>query len=239
MTPATALQAPATPRVQDIRGDLEQMIRHLEAFKGERSELLRQLPRASGPDAAIIREKIAAVDGQIAQLQGQFGQVVGDLARAKVEEALGKRLVAGAPAPPVLPGRPLIDPDAFAWVFVLFSVGVIVPLSVGLTRRLWRRPAPPPPRTPDLEAMARARFDRLEQAVDAIAIEVERISEGQRFVTRLLNERPSIVRPAPSADANESAALGEATPFLALGAGSRAPIPIVQRQGVKQSITPH
>ena len=31
--------------------------------------------------------------------------------------------------------------------------------------------------------------DRLERAVDAIALEVERISEGQRFVTRLLADR--------------------------------------------------
>ena len=35
------------------------------------------------------------------------------------------------------------------------------------------------------------RFDRLEQAVDAIAIEVERVSEGQRFVTKILAERPA------------------------------------------------
>jgi hypothetical protein len=33
--------------------------------------------------------------------------------------------------------------------------------------------------------------DRLERAVDAIALEVERISEGQRFVTRLLAESSS------------------------------------------------
>jgi hypothetical protein len=31
-------------------------------------------------------------------------------------------------------------------------------------------------------------MERLEQAVDAIAIEIERVSEGQRFVTRLLTE---------------------------------------------------
>jgi hypothetical protein len=35
----------------------------------------------------------------------------------------------------------------------------------------------------------RARLERIEQAVDAIALEVERISEGQRFTTRLLSER--------------------------------------------------
>jgi hypothetical protein len=33
------------------------------------------------------------------------------------------------------------------------------------------------------------RLARLEQAVESIAIEVERISEGQRFTTKLLTER--------------------------------------------------
>jgi hypothetical protein len=34
-----------------------------------------------------------------------------------------------------------------------------------------------------------ARLDRIEHAVEAIAVEVERISEGQRFTTKLLAER--------------------------------------------------
>ncbi len=37
--------------------------------------------------------------------------------------------------------------------------------------------------------LADARLARLEQAVDAIALEVERISETQRFTTKLLNEQ--------------------------------------------------
>ena len=36
-----------------------------------------------------------------------------------------------------------------------------------------------------------SRLERIEQAVDSIAIEVERISEGQRFTTKLLTERSS------------------------------------------------
>jgi hypothetical protein len=36
-----------------------------------------------------------------------------------------------------------------------------------------------------------ARLERIEQAVDTIAIEMERIGEGQRFVTKLLAERPA------------------------------------------------
>jgi hypothetical protein len=37
--------------------------------------------------------------------------------------------------------------------------------------------------------MADARLARLERAVDAIALEVERVSEAQRYVTKLLNEQ--------------------------------------------------
>jgi hypothetical protein len=37
---------------------------------------------------------------------------------------------------------------------------------------------------------------QLGQAIDAIAVEVERISEGQRFTTRLLSERRDGIVPA-------------------------------------------
>lgn len=44
---------------------------------------------------------------------------------------------------------------------------------------------------PDSRALdeVSARLERMEQAVDAIAIEVERVSEGQRFTSKLLAER--------------------------------------------------
>jgi hypothetical protein len=35
------------------------------------------------------------------------------------------------------------------------------------------------------------RFDRIEQAIDAIAIEVERVAESQRYAARLLSDRTS------------------------------------------------
>ena len=37
-----------------------------------------------------------------------------------------------------------------------------------------------------------ARISRVEQIVEATAIEIERISEGQRFTTRLLSERKEL-----------------------------------------------
>lgn len=44
------------------------------------------------------------------------------------------------------------------------------------------------------------RLARMEQAIDAIAVEVERIAEAQRFTTRLLSERPGVVALPPGAD---------------------------------------
>jgi hypothetical protein len=71
-------------------------------------------------------------------------------------------------------------------------VGVVFIVSVAYTIRTivsaWaaqRRPS----RDIGDGAEATARLSRLEQAVDAIALEVERISEGQRFTTRLLSEQ--------------------------------------------------
>lgn len=40
-----------------------------------------------------------------------------------------------------------------------------------------------------MSAQVEDRLQRIEQAVDAIAIEVERMSESQRFVTKVLAER--------------------------------------------------
>lgn len=40
------------------------------------------------------------------------------------------------------------------------------------------------------------RLTRMEQAIDSMAVEIERISEGQRFTTKLLSERAPDALPA-------------------------------------------
>jgi hypothetical protein len=74
-------------------------------------------------------------------------------------------------------------------VSVISIIFIGFPLAIAFARLLWRRashiPAPP---TSQLPADSTRRFDQLEHAVDAIAIEVERISENQRYLTKLLSE---------------------------------------------------
>lgn len=52
------------------------------------------------------------------------------------------------------------------------------------------------------EADMAARLDRLEQAIDAVAVEVERVSESQRFLTKNLADRgvPLVSTPSRSSD---------------------------------------
>jgi hypothetical protein len=72
-----------------------------------------------------------------------------------------------------------------------------LPLVRVMARRLDRRDAPAAPSLAKIEE----RLGRLEAGVDAIAVEVERISEGQRFTTKLLAERSGAVAPAPPSGA--------------------------------------
>ena len=74
------------------------------------------------------------------------------------------------------------DPDLIVIGFTIVAVFIGTPLARALARRLERRDELP--RTSEVLA----RLQSIEQAVDAVALEVERISEAQRFTTRLLVE---------------------------------------------------
>jgi hypothetical protein len=71
----------------------------------------------------------------------------------------------------------------------VFTLFVLAPIAFSAARMMWKRTnrmvSARPAALPDESAR---RLERLEQGMDAIAIEIERISEGQRFVTKLLSE---------------------------------------------------
>jgi hypothetical protein len=76
----------------------------------------------------------------------------------------------------------IIVPIAFFVTVIVMAIGI--PLVRGMVRRWDRRNT-----SPGLQPDTAARLERIEQAIDAMAIEVERIAEGQRFVTRLMTDR--------------------------------------------------
>lgn len=70
---------------------------------------------------------------------------------------------------------------------MVFAVGgaVVIPIARSFARRLEGRADG----TGALPRDIIARLERIERSVDAMAVEVERISEGQRFVTQVMAER--------------------------------------------------
>lgn len=61
---------------------------------------------------------------------------------------------------------------------------IFFPLARAYARRMERGDS-----APQLPSDVAQRLERMEQAIDSIAVEVERISEGQRFTTKLLSDR--------------------------------------------------
>ena len=80
-------------------------------------------------------------------------------------------------------------PQNVSAIVGVFTVFVLFPLSITFARILWRRASKAPIQTTQLSPQIDQRLERLEQGIDAIAIEIERVTEGQRFVTRLLSEQ--------------------------------------------------
>lgn len=75
-----------------------------------------------------------------------------------------------------------------ALVSIVMTGLILYPLVRALARRLEGSPSK---KAPELAAGNDPRLERMEQAIEAIAVEIERISEAQRFTTKLLSERHS------------------------------------------------
>lgn len=74
-------------------------------------------------------------------------------------------------------------------MFLIAAVVIIVglPIARAIGRWMDRRGTPAP-----VNAEIAAQMNRIEQAVDTMAVEVERISEAQRFQAKLLSDREKV-----------------------------------------------
>lgn len=166
------------------------------AFKEQRSELDHQLdqledkrrglmnqlselgPGNQGPGRTGIEARIADIDKRIADVEKQ-------LAAADQQVAQAAAVPNAIPEEP--PPRPRQGPPEEAFVLGgIFIVVVLFPIAFAYARRIWKRGAAAVTAFPQELA---DRLNRLDQSVDSIAIEVERIGEGQRFVTRVMTEQ--------------------------------------------------
>jgi hypothetical protein len=85
--------------------------------------------------------------------------------------------------------------------FSPFAVPIVAIIMVGLfpILRATARRMDAQARQGSVPADVTDRLERIERALESVAIEVERISEGQRFTTKLLSDRTSASAPAAHA----------------------------------------
>lgn len=158
----------------------------LEGLHDARQDLSRELRQPiSGTDRTGIEQHITEIDARITALNQQIAAADAQVAKAAaVPGAVVREPPYRRPGPP----------EEVFFLAGMFIVIVLLPLSIAMARRIWRRSSA------TMAALPRdlmERLTRLDQSVDSIAVEVERIGEGQRFVTRVLAERPAEAIGAP------------------------------------------
>jgi hypothetical protein len=234
--PTTVIQIPG-PTLEALQAQAADISAQLAGLRAEKSILQQEL-RANRVDVAARPEAVA----RYAQLSEKVARAESDLDRVirqiSQREGAAVRLTPQGQIivnPPSARRGP--DPDMVVGMSFVLAMCLVLPLSIAMAKRIWRGKRDT---GPIIEDRVSQRLDRLEQAVDTIAVEIERISEGQRFVTKVLVERPAAANVIPpSAETNNAAGLSEGKPFLALGAGPIEPIRMAERQAMRQSITPH
>jgi hypothetical protein len=125
------------------------------------------------------------------QIREQIRQTIQD-ARIAQEEAGRVTVIApGVPGvattqPPWIPADvpPRAADVAISGMIMLAAIIIGFPIARALARRIDRTGL-----KPNVPVEVTSQLAQLNQAVEAIAVEVERISEGQRFTTRLLSEQ--------------------------------------------------
>ena len=102
--------------------------------------------------------------------------------------ALDFQAMVGSAAPPPMPFDQGPPEGVLALIGIIFGcITVMVvgwPLARAFGRRVEARAA-----APGVPADVAVRLERIEHAVDAVAVEMERVSEAQRYSARLLTER--------------------------------------------------
>jgi hypothetical protein len=192
-TPAVAsgtqVAAPVAPaagpttvaQLEALRQQRSELSSQLLSTQNRRDKLVRELTREPAGQARVgIEQRISVLDKRLLQLEGDIGETGRQLSSAQAG------LLSMTENQSNFGG---LSPRNITTISNVFIIFVLAPLAITAARNMWRRGNRPPSPLPDVENARR--LEQLQQSVDTIAIEVERVSESQRFVTKLMSEQKS------------------------------------------------
>lgn len=179
---AVTVAAPRTAQeLAGLRQQRDELVQQLTATHARRAELVGEMQSTDPGARGVLKQQMTELDRRVLQLETDV---------STIDHAI-------ASAPPSVAGntfRALVEPRGFVLAgprgpsanAVPFMLAIVLFLQLIVLRRTRGTRRDPAAGTDPALRDAAARLIRLEQAVDAIAIEVERVSEGQRYITRAL-----------------------------------------------------
>jgi hypothetical protein len=189
--PPTLPQPPDAPR-SPIDNELE----------AARAAVAKVAPQAAPAEIGATqtpdgRIRIVDRDGRIVVLDPKL------IEREQIEELVQQAIAPASPPSeaPINRGPPenVIVLTAIVLFFIALTL-IGLPMARAAARRMDRKIAGPP-----LPNDLLPRLERIEQAVEGVALEMERVAEAQRFSARLLSERLPEALPRLDAVAAEGA----------------------------------
>jgi hypothetical protein len=180
--PAGVPQTPAEYRL--LVSKRSQLSDQLISATGRRNDLAAQLLTTDASARDGIQARLKVLDDRIVRLEMEIDQT-------------GQQVANAAPqimsSTTISPSR-FMDRmgDQIVPIAGMLSLFVLFPLAIALARSIWRRSASAGRPVP-ADHGTQQRLEQIQQAIDSIAIEVERISENQRFVTKMVSERERVI----------------------------------------------
>jgi hypothetical protein len=180
---AVPVRVPVTQADVDALLDRRnELSNQLSSATGRRNDLGKQLRTArAGPDQTGIETRISQLDGRLGLIESELA----DVGHALSAAPSGLKQTTTSTSSP----RPYGQPSAsqMTGITIVGIIFVLAPLAFGVMRIALRRAAVAP--APQIPKEVVDRLERMEQGIDAMAVELERIGEGQRFVTQLMSDR--------------------------------------------------
>jgi uncharacterized protein (UPF0335 family) len=196
------IRSPGSPTAiwQAARQQRSELRDQLERLEDQRSDIQQELRQNTGDaDKKGLEQRLLNIDARIGDVEKQ-------LAAADANVAAAAAIPGAVQEPRPIPRQG--PPEEFFVLAGIFMFVVILPLTIAYARRIWRRGAAVVSAIPQ---EIYDRFARLDQAIDSVAIEVERIGEGQRFLTRVYtdSQRGLGAGPAERVEAPDRERVGE------------------------------
>lgn len=181
----TLIQTDIKPRTAEENAYLKLQARReilsdqLDRLSERRDDLARNVTDRQGADREGVEARIKLLDTQIQQTETEIASVTKEVATAATPSVADHVITRW---------RGYGDEDLVGAGFVGAGImfALFIPLLVRVFRR--RRWVPGGSTTTSSPAIGNERIERMEMAIDSIAVEMERVSENQRFMTRLMTE---------------------------------------------------